>query len=100
MTQIALDNGFSIFYYFIPTGTFRSDEGKEFKIAKGLNENSSITSEGIRSAIEYTLSKPIFSFEKIFKEHSDELLYFSYDGHWNATGSAVVAEELSKFMSK
>jgi hypothetical protein len=100
LTQLAAKEGFSIFYYFVPHGAFRSNEAQRFKIAYGLNGNSSITSEGMRAAIENTLKKPVFSFEELFKKHRGEPMYYSYDGHWNANGSSVVANKLAELLNQ
>jgi hypothetical protein len=99
LTQLAAKEDFSVFYYFVPSGAFRSNEGRGFKIAYGLNGKSSVTGEGMRAAIENTLNKPVFSFEELFMKHHGGPLYYSFDGHWNAGGSSVVAYKLAELIN-
>jgi hypothetical protein len=96
LTRLAVKEDFNIFYYFVPNGTFQSKEAQEFKILYGLNRNSSLTSEGMRSAIEQTIKKPVFSFEKFFKQFHGGPYYYSFDGHWKIKGSFLVADKLAE----
>ena len=100
LQKLAIKEGFSLYYYFIPNGTFNRFEGHGFKIAYGLDKDSSITSEGMREAIEESLEQPVFSFEDFFKHLGDmPLKYYSHDGHWNSLGSYLVAIKLLEVFS-
>ncbi len=95
--RLAEKSKFSVKYYFIPNGTYDKEEGRSFKEGYGLNEGTSVTSEGMRRALEISMGVPVFSIESIFKKNSgDVLVYYPYDGHWNAAGSKMVAQHLIK----
>jgi len=100
LSQMAAKEGYYIYYYFIPHGSYKDNEAKEFKFNLGLNRNSYITNEGMHSAVEYTLNKSVVSLEKLFNQQKGaSLLYYSHDGHWNSAGTLVVANKLVELLT-
>lgn len=90
--------GFKLSYYLVPNGTFSEQEVEGFKRSHGVDGKSVLTSEGIRIALESSIGEKIHSFEKylieIKRARGLDKVYYSYDGHWNSTGSKLIADFL------
>lgn len=86
-------NGLNIKYYLVPNGTIFRDEVKEFKKIYGIHPDSVVTSNGLYEALKEFLGRQLVSIEMYARQHKgDRDLYYSYDGHWNAVGSELIAQ--------